>query len=63
MRFFAIAADVAMGIILGMFIYAAFFTIWPRLHTIPVGLVTVAACVIIVLYRRPNGSLARRSEQ
>ena len=62
MRFFAIAADVAMGVILGFFIYAALFTIWPRMQTVPVGIVTIAACVMIVLFRRPNGSLARRAE-
>jgi hypothetical protein len=63
MRLFAVAADVAMGVILGIFIYAAFFTIWPRLRMVPIGLAIVAACVLIALYRRPNGSLARRADR
>ena len=61
MRFFAIAADVAMGVLLGIFIYAGLLALWPRLQHVFVGLATVAACILIVLFRRPHGSLAREA--
>ena len=60
MRIFSIAADVAMGVFLGMFLFAGLFTIWPGLRTLPVGVAAVAASVVIVLFRRPNGSFAGR---
>ena len=59
MRFFVIAADVALGAFLGIFVYAALFTIWPPLRNILVALPIVAACIVIVLFRRPNGALAK----
>jgi hypothetical protein len=63
MRAFAIAADVAMGLILGAFLYAALTSTWPAVRG-PVAVVAVLALsVLLVLFRRPNGSLARRSER
>ena len=59
MRVFAIAADVALGVFLGIFLYAALFTIWPPLRSTAVALLSVGAAILIVLFRRPNGSLAR----
>lgn len=63
MRAFAIAADLAMGLILGNFLYAALIDIWPRLRS-PVTVVCVlAASVALVAFRRPSGSLARRPDR
>jgi len=63
MRFFAIAADVAMGIFLAFLMYAVVVHVWPALRH-PVTAVLVAiACVIIVLFRQPNGSLAERRQE
>jgi Mg/Co/Ni transporter MgtE len=57
MRFFAIAADVAMGVFVGIFLFAVLTRFWPSLATTLVGVVVVAASILIVLFRRPNGSL------
>ena len=63
MRYFAIDADVAMGIFLAFLMSALVVRAWP-LFRHPVTAVLVAiACVIIVLFRQPNGSLAVRREQ
>ena len=60
MRYFAIAADIAMGIFLAFLMYALVVRVWPALrHPVTAGLVAIA-CVIIVLFRQPNGSLAAR---
>jgi len=58
MRFFAMAADLAMGAILGVFLFAALRQVWPSadLPIVLVGL--LAASVVVVMFRRPNGSLA-----
>jgi hypothetical protein len=58
MRAIMIAADVAMGVFLGAFLYAALTRIWPALqHGATAGLVLVAA-ILIVLFRRPHGAFA-----
>jgi hypothetical protein len=62
-RAFEIAADVIMGAILGIFVYTVISGNWKALHG-PVVLVPVLAlCILLALFRRPNGSLARRPEQ
>lgn len=60
MRIFLIAADVVMGLLLGVFLYVALSRTWSALQNPLVGAVIVAASVVIVLFRRPNGSLARQ---
>jgi hypothetical protein len=57
MRAFVIASDVALGVFLGIFLFAIIARTWPSFNTPPVGFLTVAAAIIIVLFRRPNGSL------
>lgn len=62
-RCFEVAADVVLGVILGVFVYAVMSATWKTLHG-PVILVPVLVlCVILTLFRRPHGSLARRSER
>jgi hypothetical protein len=63
MRFFAVAADVAMGMFLGIFLFAALTRLWPSLAHAGVALIVVAASVLIVLFRQPNGSLALRRDR
>jgi hypothetical protein len=58
MRAFTIAADVAMGVFLGAFLYAALTRIWPALQHPAAASLVVLAAILIVLFRRPNGSLA-----
>jgi hypothetical protein len=62
MRVFAIAADVAMGLILGAFLYAALAGMWPVLKRPFVLAVVLGLSIVIVLFRRPHGSLARRPD-
>lgn len=58
MRVFAVAADIAMGAILGTFIYVAVSGTWPVFrHPLIAGLVLVGA-IAVVLCRRPGGSLS-----
>jgi hypothetical protein len=63
MRVFAIAADVIMGIILGVFLYAALSRTWPAAAHPVVAVLIMAASVLVVLVRRPNGSLAWRPDR
>jgi hypothetical protein len=63
MRFVAVAADVAMGIFLGIFLFAVLTRFWPSLATFPVALVSLLAAIAIVVFRRPNGSLAARKDR
>jgi hypothetical protein len=63
MRFVAVAADVAMGIFLGIFLFAVLTRFWPSLATLPVALVSLLAAIAIVVFRRPNGSLAARKDR
>ena len=63
MRFFAVAADVAMGVFVGIFLFAALTCLWPSTSHIAVALVVVAASILIVLFRSPNGTLAPRRDR
>lgn len=58
MKVFSVAADVAMGLFLGAFLYAGVTRIWPSLGHTVVAVAVLAAAILIVLFRRPNGSLA-----
>jgi hypothetical protein len=60
MRFFAVAADVSMGVILGIFLFAALGRLWPAANTPLVAVLVLVASMLIVLFRQPNGSLAVR---
>ena len=60
MRVVAVIADVAMGLILGLFLYAALSRLWEVMAGPAVLIAMLAAGVLIVLFRRPNGSLAPR---
>ena len=60
MRMFTIASDVALGVFLGIFLFAIVARTWPSFNTPVVGVLSVAAAIVIVLFRRPNGSLAVR---
>jgi hypothetical protein len=57
MRRFAIAADVVMGAILGLFVYVALSRTWPELAGPVTAGILIAACIGMVLFRSPNGSL------
>ena len=59
MRAFLIAADVIMGLILGIFLYAALSRTWPALQHPLVIFLTLAASTIVVLFRRSGGSLVK----
>jgi hypothetical protein len=62
MRFFVVAADVAMGVFVGLFLFAVLTRVWPAVATVPVGCLVVAASILVVLFRPPHGSLAPRKE-
>jgi hypothetical protein len=59
MHVFAIAADVIMGLILGVFLYIVVSRTWPGLEHPAVAVAVLGASVVVVLFRRPHGSLAR----
>ena len=63
MRFFVVAADVAMGIFLGIFLYAAMTRLWPGVSHAGVAAAVILAAVVIVLFRSPNGTLAPRRDR
>ncbi len=63
MRFWAVAADVAMGIVVGIFLFALLTRFWPTLSTLPIAIVSLLTAIAIVLFRRPNGSLAARKNR
>ncbi len=63
MRVFAVAADIAMGVILGLFLVAALRLFWPSADLPVVCVLTVAAAILMVLFRQPNGSLAARRDR
>ena len=63
MRFFVIAADVAMGVFVGIFLFALLTRFWPSLATTPIGISVVAASILIVLFRRPHGALAPQRDR
>jgi hypothetical protein len=60
-RPFRIAGDVAMGLILGVFLYAAAKAMWAPLGDASAAAAIVALSVLAVLFRKPNGSLRGRS--
>ena len=62
MRGFQIAADVVMGLILGLFLYVVVLKIWPSLQHPVTAAVVLGASVVVVLFRRPGGSLGRRRQ-
>jgi hypothetical protein len=62
MRIFQIAADVVMGLILGVFLYVVVSKIWPPVQAPWTMIAVLAASVIVVLFRRPGGSLTRGDE-
>lgn len=62
MRFFAVAADVAMGVFVGLFLFALLTRLWPSVETVPIACLVVAASILIVLFRPPHGSFAPRKE-
>ena len=63
MRAFAIASDVALGVFLGVFLFAVVIRLWPTMEHPATGVLAVAAAILMVLFRRPNGSLASRRER
>jgi hypothetical protein len=62
MRFFVVAADVAMGVFVGIFLFAVITRFWPSIATMPVAIAVVLLSILIVLFRPPNGSLAPKRE-
>jgi branched-subunit amino acid ABC-type transport system permease component len=62
MRFFVVAADVAMGVFVGIFLFAVITRFWPSIATTTVAVVVVLLSILIVLFRPPNGSLAPKRE-
>ena len=63
MRIFLISADIVMGLILGMFLYVVISRIWDVFQNPVAASVIFTASVLLVLFRRPNGSLARREDE
>jgi ABC-type branched-subunit amino acid transport system permease subunit len=63
MRIFAVAADVAMGVCLGVFLYAVVSRTWPDLGQPYVAAAVLVASVLVVLFRRPGGSLEKWRRQ
>lgn len=59
MRAFRVAADVVMGLILGLFLYAVVVRVWPGIQGPVAAGAILAAGVVVVLFRRPGGSLAK----
>ena len=60
MRVSAIIADVIMGAILGVFLFAVAARTWSLLQHWAIAAALILASTLIVLFRRPNGSLAKR---
>ncbi|MCA1562773.1 MAG: hypothetical protein LC753_14510 [Acidobacteria bacterium] len=63
MRYFAVAADVIMGAILGVFVFAGLSRTWPALNRPAYALISIALFIVVVLFRRPHGTLATRRDQ
>jgi len=63
MRFFAVAADVAMGVFVGIFLFAVMTRFWPSMSNPAIGAAVVGASILIVLFRPPNGSFAPRRDR
>lgn len=60
MRAFQIAADIVMGLILGLFLYAVIARTWPSLQHPLTAVGVFTASVVVVLLRRPAGSLLKK---
>ena len=60
MRFFAVTAEIIMGVILGIFLFAALIRLWPAANLPVVAGLVIVACILMVLFRQPNGFLAVR---
>lgn len=58
MRIFAVAADVVMGAILGVFLYVVLSRTWSAFQHPMTAAVIIVAAIGVVLCRRPGGSLA-----
>jgi branched-subunit amino acid ABC-type transport system permease component len=63
MRFIAVAADVAMGVFVGIFLYAVLTRFWPSTANPFVAALVVLAAILIVLFRKPHGALAPRQDR
>lgn len=63
MRFFAVAADVAMGVFVGIFLFAVLTRFWPSMSHPAAAAVVIGASILIVLFRPPRGSLASRRDR
>lgn len=63
MRIFAVAADVVMGVILGIFLYAVVIRLWPALGHPGTALAVIVAAIVVVLFRQPYGTLAARRDR
>jgi hypothetical protein len=63
MRFFAVAADVAMGVFVGIFLYAVLTRFWPSTSSPIVAGAVILASILIVLFRPPNGAFALRRDR
>ena len=60
MRMVTVVADLVMGLLLGLFLYAAASRTWPALQRPWIAALILCGAVVLVLYRRPGGTLARR---
>jgi branched-subunit amino acid ABC-type transport system permease component len=63
MRFIAVAADVAMGVFVGIFLYAVLTRFWPSTANAFVATLVVLAAILIVLFRKPHGAFAPRQDR
>lgn len=62
MRIFLAAADVVMGLILGLFLYVVVSRSWEAFQGPVPAVIVLTASVLAVLFR-PSGSLGRRRRQ
>jgi hypothetical protein len=62
-RVFAVAADVAMGVLVGVFLYAMLIRFWPSSSNPFVAAAVILASILIVLFRPPNGAFAPRQDR
>ena len=61
--FYLFVAIVVLFLILGLFVFAVLAKLWPVLNHPAYGALISLASVLIVLFRRPNGSLATRRDK
>jgi hypothetical protein len=62
MRFVAVAADVAMGVFVGIFLFALLTRFWPQMGNPFIAALVIVSSILIVLFRRPGGALAPRRD-